>query len=301
MVLLDRRRTRWLPPGGPDKWGIQVNKSRTIIERAIPVRTYDELERYVKAFAARHLNLLIVVGGPGLAKSQTVRRLAGERVCWIEGNATAFGMYVALWRHKDELVIIDDVDNLYSDRCAVRLLKCLCQTDPVKQIAWQSGSSRLEREGVPRSFKTQSRVALIANDWKTLNGNVEAVQDRGHVIVFEPTAEEVHRQVSRWFGDKEILKWFERHLHLVHRPSMRHYVRAAELKKAGLNWMQAILSDALSEKTLLVARIKADSKYANERQRVEAFCSLGGGCRATYFNHARRLNGSSGSGQPARR
>ena len=124
-----------------------MNKSRTIIERAIPVRTYEELERYVKAFAARHLNLLIVVGGPGLAKSHTVRRLTGERSCWIEGNATAFGMYVTLWRHKDELVIIDDVDNLYSDRCAVRLLKCLCQTDPVKQIAWQSGSSRRVEEG----------------------------------------------------------------------------------------------------------------------------------------------------------
>ena len=272
-----------------------MSKSKTTPERAIPVRTYDELERYVRAFCARHLNLLIVIGGPGLAKSQTVRRLAGKHACWIEGNATAFGMYVTLWQHKDELVIVDDVDNLYSDRSAVRLLKCLCQTDPVKQVAWQSGSSRLEREGVPRCFETKSRVALIANDWKTLNGNVEAVQDRGHVIVFEPTAEEVHQQVSRWFADREILEWFEAHLHLVHRPSMRHYVRAAELKMAGLNWMQAILSDALSEKTLLVARIKADSKYENEQQRVEAFRAFGGGCRATYFNHTRRLNGRSRS------
>ncbi len=278
-----------------------MSKPKSAPDRAIPVRTYDELERYVGAFAARHLNLLIIVGGPGLAKSQTVRRLARERSCWIEGNATAFGMYVTLWRHKDELVIIDDVDNLYSDRSAVRLLKCLCQTDPVKQIAWQSGSSRLEHEGVPRSFETQSRVALLANDWKTLNGNVEAVQDRGHVIVFEPTAEEVHRQMLPWFRDMEILEQFERHLHSVHQPSMRHYVRAAEWKKAGLNWMQAILSAALSEKTLLAARIKMDSKYANERQRVEAFCRLGGGCRATYFNHARRLDGKSGSGRTARR
>jgi hypothetical protein len=235
---------------------------------------------------------LIVIGGPGLAKSQTVRRFADKPACWIEGNATAFGMYVTLWRHRDELVVIDDVDNLYADRSAVRLLKCLCQTDPVKQIAWQSGSSRLEREGIPRSFETTSKVALIANDWKTLDGNVEAVQDRGHVIVFEPTAEEVHRQVARWFSDSEIFDWFERHLHLVHRPSMRHYVRAAEPKKAGLNWMHAILSDALSEKTLLVARIKADSKYSSERERVEAFRNLGGGCRATYFNHAKRLNGN---------
>jgi hypothetical protein len=259
-------------------------------EHMIPVRTYTELHAYLSAFSAGHLNLLILLGGPGLSKSRSVRDIVSESACWIEGNATAFGMYMALWKHKDELVIVDDVDNLYSDRNAIRLLKCLCQTDPVKQIAWHSGSSRLEREGVPKAFETKSRVALIANDWKTLNGNVEAVQDRGHVIVFEPRAEEVHNQVTKWFGDQEILDWFERHLHLIHRPSMRHYVRAAELKKAGLNWMQAILSDTLSEKTLLVARIKTDTRYRNERERIDAFRKSGGGCRATYFNHAKRLN-----------
>jgi hypothetical protein len=135
-------------------------------------------------------------------------------------------------------------------------------------------------------------VTLIANDWKTLNGNVEAVQDRGHVIVFEPSAAEVHDQVTAWFDDREILVWFERHLHLIHRPSMRHYVRAAELKKAGLNWMQAIVSDALSEKTLLVAQLKSDARYRNEQERINAFRERGGGCRATYFNHAKRLNGA---------
>ena len=264
----------------------------------IPVRTYTELHTYLGAFSAGHLNLLILIGGPGLSKSRCVREIVGAGTCWIEGNATALGMYMALWEHKDELVIIDDVDNLYSDRNAIRLLKCLCQTEPVKQIAWHSGSGRLEREGVPKSFETKSRVALIANDWRTLNGNVEAVQDRGHVIVFEPDAEEVHSQVGKWFGDQEILDWFERHLPLIHRPSMRHYVRAAELKQAGLNWMQAILSDALSEKTFLVAQIKADPKYQTEHERIRAFRELGGGCRATYFNHAQRLSGRS---QPGRR
>jgi hypothetical protein len=37
-------------------------------------------------------------------------------------------------------------------------------------------------------------VALIGNDWKTLNADVAALEDRGHVLVFEPTALEVHRQ-----------------------------------------------------------------------------------------------------------
>jgi len=79
-------------------------------KHTIPVRTYAELDTYLTAFSAGHLNLLILLGGPGLSKSRSVRRIVGERACWIEGNATAFGMYMALWQHKDELVIIDDVD-----------------------------------------------------------------------------------------------------------------------------------------------------------------------------------------------
>ena len=55
---------------------------------------YEQLVRFVEAFAAGHLNLLILLGQPGLAKSQTVRR-AVPGACWIEGNATAFGAYTA--------------------------------------------------------------------------------------------------------------------------------------------------------------------------------------------------------------
>lgn len=108
-------------------------KANRRTEHMIPVRTYAELHAYLSAFSAGHLNLLILLGGPGLSKSRSVRRIVGEDACWIEGNATAFRMYMTLWEHKDQLVIIDDVDNLYSDRNAIRLLKCLCQTDPVKQ------------------------------------------------------------------------------------------------------------------------------------------------------------------------
>ena len=63
-------------------------------ERCIRIETYDGLHQYIRAFAAGHLNLLILLGGPGLAKSQTVKRMVGKRACWIEGNATAFGMYM---------------------------------------------------------------------------------------------------------------------------------------------------------------------------------------------------------------
>ena len=45
------------------------------------------------------------------------------------------------------------------------LLKCLCQTEEEKTVAWHSDARSLERHGVPREFTTKSRVVIIANDW----------------------------------------------------------------------------------------------------------------------------------------
>jgi len=255
---------------------------------ALLVRSYAQLTEFVHAFARGQLGLLIVIGRPGLAKSQMLRQAAAD-ACWIEGNATAFGMYCALYQARDRLVVIDDVDSLYASPAGLRLLKCLCQTDPIKRVAWQSAAAQLDKEEIPRAFVTASKVAILANDWRTLNDNVAAVQDRGHVLLFEPTAGEVHRQAGQWFDDAEIYRWFGEHLHLIAEPSLRHYVRAAELKKAGLDWAQALPLAGLSPAARLVIRLRADPSYPTEEARARAFVALGGGCRATYFNHARKL------------
>jgi hypothetical protein len=269
-------------------------------EGALVVRTYAHLDQFVTAFARGRLNLLIVVGRPGLAKSQLFKQAAGD-ACWVEGNATPFGMYCALFQARDRLVVIDDVDSLYASGAGVRLLKCLCQTDPVKRVAWQSAATQLDKEGIPREFMTTSKVAILANDWRTLNDNVAAVQDRGHVLIFDPTPAEVHEQAGRWFNDAEVYRWFGAHLHLIAEPSLRHYVRAAELKRAGLDWTQGLPLQWLSPKTLLAARLRADPGYANEEARAAAFVAMGGGCRATYFNHVRKLKGQAAALVPVAR
>ena len=127
-------------------------------EGSVTLELYDDLAQFVSAFASRHLNLLIVIGRAGIAKSQTVRGAVSDRACWIEGNATAFGMYTRLYKHRDKPVVIDDVDSLYSDRAAVRLLKCICQTDPEKSVAWNSAAVGNSEDDIPSSFRTKSQV-----------------------------------------------------------------------------------------------------------------------------------------------
>src|SRR5262245_20476600 len=233
----------------------RTKRRRRNPEKAIPVSTYDRLEAYLRAFAQGHFHLLVLVGAGGLAKSRSVRAVLDGQACWIEGNATPFGMYVRLYRHRDQFVVIDDVDSLYADRSGVRLLKCLCQTEEEKSLAWHSDARSLDKRGIPREFTTKSRVIIISNDWKTLNRNVAAVEDRGHVLVFRPTAAEVHEEARRWFRDEEVLEWFGKNLHRIPEPSLRLYVRAAELKAAGMHWTEVLSQPPENERAKLASQI----------------------------------------------
>jgi hypothetical protein len=266
--------------------------------KALYITSYQRLETYLRAFADGHFHLLILVGSGGLGKSRSVRAALGGQGCWIEGNATPFGMYAKLYRHRDQFVVIDDVDALYADRSGVRLLKCLCQTEEAKTVAWHSDARGLERQGIPREFTTKSRAVIISNDWKTLDKNVAALQDRGHVVFFAPNAAEVHAQAGTWFDDPEIYPWFAANLHRVRQPSLRHYVRARELKAAGMDWTEVLADGDDNRRARLAAELLASATYDGIEARAAAFVAQGGGCRATFYNYRHRLggNGMGGNG-----
>ena len=121
------------------------------------------------------------------------------------------------------------------------------------------------------------------------------------MLVFDPTAEEVHRKTGEWFEDPDIYQWFGENLHLVIEPSMRQYLRAAELKQAGMDWMQIVPLAPEDQRQRLVAELQADSSYCTEESRVREFVDRGAGCRATYFNHARKLKGKGVNGRNGQR
>jgi hypothetical protein len=262
---------------------------KSLPSHAVRLTTFAELEPYVRAFGAGHLNLLMIFGPPGVGKSHSIRQALGSQVCWIGGQATPFGIYLQAYEHRHKPIVLDDVDGLYADRLGVRLLKALSQTERTKTICWQTAAPTLERSGIPRQFTTTSRVALVGNDWKTLNADVAALEDRGHLLLFEPSPLEVHRQAARWFWDQEIFDFVADHLHLMTQHSLRTYYHAWELKLAGLDWRQGVMGRCLTGVALAVARLKANPSFASEAERVQAFVQTGVGCRASYFRYAKRL------------
>ena len=133
------------------------------------------------------------------------------------------------------------------------------------------------------------QVQSVCVFWQTLNKNVAALQDRGHVLLFEPGAAEVHSQAGKWFDDQEIYEWFASNLHRVREPSLRHYVRAKELKAAGMDWTQVLAAEDENPRARLAAELLASTTYGSTTARVRAFVEQGGGCRATFFNYRRKL------------
>ena len=256
---------------------------------AVRVHEYAALDQYVRAFVRENLGLLLVIGSAGSGKSWTVRESLGN-ACWIGGHVTPLALYAELYRHRDQLVVLDDADGLYEDRCAVRILKQVCQTDRRKTVGWFSSSAALKRLKVPKEFETSSKVCLILNQWKTLDLNGLALLDRGHIIHFTPTAEAVHDRAAGWFWDQKIYDFVSDHLHVISSPSLRDYVLASELKNAEMDWRGRLLERwGLKGRRLLAMRLLADPAYPNRESQARAFIALGGGCRSTFFTYVRNM------------
>ncbi len=116
------------------------------------------------------------------------------------------------------------------------------------------------------------------------------------MLLFRPTAVEVHKQAEKWFDDKEIYEWFAANMHRIREPSMRHYVRARELKAAGMDWTDVLAAEGENPRARLVAELLVSNAYHSTAARVKAFVEQGGGCRATFFNHRRSLTGDNRTG-----
>jgi hypothetical protein len=52
-----------------------------------------------------------------------------------------------------------------------------------------------------------------------------------------------------------------------------------------------LAADAENPRARLAAELLASDAYGTTAERVQAFVKQGGGCRATFFNHRRKLGG----------
>jgi hypothetical protein len=144
---------------------------------------------------------------------------------------------------------------------------------------------------VPQSFYTTSKIAIISNRFAFGNEEErEAVLDRGHLVLFDPSPVEIHQRVGDWFWCQEIYDYIGDRLHMLDSPSSRMYLKAWERKQAGGDW-QKLIGDVFCHNNgvLLVQALELDQECSTVDDRVRKFIEQTGLSRATYFNIKREL------------
>jgi hypothetical protein len=267
-------------------------RRREIPEGAEVIRTYAMLQWFMKAFTEGLLKLLIVVGRPGLSKSAAIKEILKEMsFCYIQGHTTPIQLYMQLFENKNQPVILDDVEGLTENPAGRNLLSNLTQTDDVKRLQWLSSSRILIERGVPMQFATTSRVCLITNRWSGTSKEIQALEDRGHLIYFDPTPDEVHQYVGTWLQEsgQDVYDYIGANLHLIDRPSCRLYEKALDRKAAGGDWQEYVLHHCHQTAIHVVQRLLEDPSCRTENERVQRAKEEVGISKATFYRYKREL------------
>lgn len=267
------------------------------------VSTYSELSEWVDMFSKpqgkKPIGLLIIVGPPGVSKSTTIRNALTEGVLYLTGSVTAFQLYREAYQHRDRPIVIDDVDNIFTNKDAVRILKNLCETTKTKWVGWHSASALLSEEGIPTRFPTESRLCIISNTWDEKDKNLSALADRAILIEFAPSADEVHAKAKKIYTDPTVLDFFAAHLNLIRNPSLRLYEHCEMLIGHKVkDWVEKMRQAfGIDPETLAYLRLR-DQPFKTEEARMKAWCDATGRERPTYYRLKAELGGKR---KPARK
>ena len=255
----------------------------------IPIDRYTTLRKMLRRFAGSDDPLLLVKGQPGLGKTETIQKVLRQTPhLLVRGKKSPLDLYIDLYEHRDMLVVIDDVDVLLGNKDGQEVIRDVTETVTTKTIRWGTQSPRLEEMGIPKRFKTKSRVILLTNTWSQ-GGVRDAIASRALAIEFLPTWSELCRYAEKWFDDQVVLDYVNENLPLLEKPDLRILIHARQLRKygvPGVGW-QAAFNECwtVSKKRRAVSELLADESFSSNNKRAAEFVRLGHGDRATFYRH----------------
>ena len=192
---------------------------------------------------------------------------------YIKGTASPIRFHVLAFHHLDAPICVDDADAFFAKPELRERVKHLTESDLWKQIAHQTYSKQLEREGVPQEFWTKSPVCIIRNAWDTEDPICQAIESRAVIVVFDPSWDEVYRYSAGWYWDQEIFDYFREKIPFLKSPDLRVLDKAYNAKLAnipGMPW-QRIIDQHIPRPEHLLAFEFLEADYPSEQKRIDAW------------------------------
>jgi len=253
----------------------------------LTIKTYNDLNKYVRAFRRKHIGLLIIVSRAGLGKTYLVEEeLEIEAPLVLNSHITPLAFYKTLYEkvkdEKDCLIMIDEAEMMFSNPKLKTMLKLLCDTRKEKVVQYTSTTPLIK--GLPKEIETEAKVIMLINTLNPSDEHIKAIMSRGHLISFDPNDSEIFNYLNTWAEDKEITKFLGQYSKISKALTLRTYVKAEESKRSGLDWKAEVVNELnLDPKLLIVRRII--NNYKKEADRIERWKKETGGSRSLYYRY----------------
>tara|TARA_B110000240_G_scaffold74526_1_gene84785 strand:+ start:670 stop:1683 length:1014 start_codon:yes stop_codon:yes gene_type:complete len=229
---------------------------------------FDMLEDMTRATKKGDVRAMIVSGPPGVGKSHGVEKVLGKHDLLreianddrpskyevVKGAMSAIGLYCKLYKmaDKDNVVVFDDCDSIFSDELSLNILKAALDSKKNRRICWNTDSFKLRNEGVPDSFAFKGSAIFITNikfdnvKSKKMRDHLSALESRCHYIDLTiDTDREKMLRIKQITGDgmldeyqlteetvEEIVDFVDINKARLRELSLRTVLKVADLAKA---------------------------------------------------------------------
>ncbi len=256
---------------------------------AIKVRTYSDLNYFLKLFKKTKPSLMIIQSRGGLGKSHAVEKLLKGQAEFIRGHCTALSMYRLISEHpEDELqLVIDDV-NIFRGSVMIGIVKQMADTKKKQVMSYNSTHSVAEMLKSETVKKMSTLVLLNQTNLKS-NPDTQAIGDRGHCIHFCPSNEEVmgYALDNNIGNDKEILEFLAKYYMMARNFSLRTIIKAKHHKAMSNDWRLRTLNEMeVSPKYSIL--IDLIHKYPTDKERIRHYRHS----RADYYRVKKKVSQS---------
>lgn len=236
----------------------------------IPINTYEQIPPFIKGVMKREIDLLVIESRGGLGKTYTVTQSPDEhdkdQLLIFSGHVTPLAVYMQLYENPNKVVVFDDVDAMLNNKSMVAILKQVCIIGQDKTISYTS-SATYQGKPIPREFTSNNKVIVLCNNIKSGGRDMQALLSRGYYLNFNPSNQEVHKQLKTFAEDKEVLDYLESHLSNIPEYNFRIYQKAETLKTLGMDWQYLINQEyGISDDERIMQELK---QYAPEQAEKE--------------------------------
>jgi len=171
------------------------------IKYSNPDTIYNDLQKMVALIIDGIKPSIIVSGKSGTGKSYSINQqiitsqlIEGVDYVSHSGKVTTYELFVALWKNRSRLIVLDDIDSALENKDSANILKAALD-ETKRTVSWLSKTSTFDSTGMsdeaidrmilktnkyPEKFEFKGRVIFITNYYYA--DLPEAIQSRSLVV-----------------------------------------------------------------------------------------------------------------------